>query len=74
MPYAPPGYEAAPTPNIDIQPPRPETSRGAVIVPSFGTLRAAPRGDGYTPGSAPQPTQQPRRMSLPGVSLKLPLN
>ena len=68
------GYEVAPTPNVDLLPPRGETSRGTAIVPNFGTLRGASRGDGYTPGSAAHSTQERRRMSLPGVSLKVPLN
>jgi hypothetical protein len=49
-------------------------TRGAAIEPTLYVGRGGYRGDGFTPGSSPQATQQPRHIPLPGINLKMPLN
>ncbi len=67
-------FEPAPIPNQDILAPRIAAASGAVVGPGLFQQKAAFRGDGYVQGSTPQLTQEPRRMPLPGISLKVPLN
>lgn len=75
-PTAPsPVYEAAPTPNLDLVPPLGNsTPAGAKVGPEMFTTHVNYRGDGYTPGSTSHASPQPRHMSFPGISVKVPLN
>ena len=67
-------FEPAPTPNQNVLAPRGELATGPVLEPSMFLQKATYRGDGYTLGSSQQVTQEPRRMPLPGINLKVPLN
>jgi hypothetical protein len=68
------GYEAAPMPNQDASAPRIAQSQGPEVAPSLlGAKSTGFRGDGFVPGSTPQVQQAPKKMSLPGISLKVPL-
>lgn len=69
------GYALAPMPNQDVFIPRIVGSTGPVVAPSMlGGKSNTYRGEGFMSGSTPQATQQPRRMPMPGISLKVPLN
>ncbi len=71
----PSGFAPAPTPNWDINAPHlASSSGGAVVGPGLFQQRNTYRGEGFTEGSSPQVTQQPRHMPIPGISLKVPLN
>jgi len=70
----PGNFEPAPTPNQDILSPRGIVSTGVEVGPSMFSPKSFYRGDGYTQGSSQQVLQEPRRMPLPGISLKVPLN
>ena len=68
------GYAAAPMPNQDASAPRVAESQGPEVSPAFiGGKTTGTRGDGFVPGSTPQVVQQPKKMPLPGISLKVPL-
>ena len=67
-------FEPAPTPNQNVLAPRGEVVTGPILEPSMFLQKATYRGDGYTLGSSQQVTQEPRRMPLPGINLKVPLN
>ncbi len=67
-------FEPAPTPNLDIDAPLTVTSSGAVVAPTLLGQKATYRGEGFVQGSSPQVVQQSRHMSLPGISLRVPLN
>ena len=68
------GYAAAPMPNQDASAPRIVESQGPEVAPSMlGSKTTSFRGDGFISGSTPQVAQQPKKMPLPGISLKVPL-
>lgn len=69
------GFALAPMPNQGASAPRIVESQGAEVSPSVVGGRPAStfRGDGFMTGSTPQATQQPKRMPMPGISLKVPL-
>lgn len=68
------GYVAAPMPNQDAAAPRMAESQGPEVSPSMlGGNSTSFRGDGFISGSTPQVAQQPKKMPLPGISLKVPL-
>ncbi len=67
------GFVAAPTPNQEASAPPVVVKKGAEISPSIFSNKQGYRGDGYMAGSSPQIAQQPKRMSLPGINLKVPL-
>jgi hypothetical protein len=68
------GFAAAPMPNQDASAPRIANSKGAEVSPAMlGAKTNVYRGDGFMPGSSPLVAQQPKRMPMPGISLKVPL-
>jgi hypothetical protein len=68
------GYALAPMPNQDTYAPRIVEQQGPEVSPSIlGGKSNSYRGEGFVSGSTPQVTQQPRRMPLPGISVKMPL-
>ena len=68
------GYAAAPMPNQDASAPRIAEAQGPEVAPAMiGGKTTSFRGDGFMPGSTPQTAQQPKKMPLPGISLKVPL-
>jgi hypothetical protein len=68
------GYALAPMPNQDAFAPRVAESKGPEVAPSLlGGKSNSYRGEGFVSGSTPQVTQQPKRMPMPGISLKVPL-
>ncbi len=68
------GYAVAPMPNQDAYAPRIAEPQGPEVSPSIlGGKSNSYRGEGFVSGSTPQVTQQPRRMPMPGISLKMPL-
>lgn len=71
----PGGFALAPMPNQDAFAPRAVETQGAEVSPSLvgGRAPASYRGEGFMKGSTPQVTQQPKRMPMPGISLKVPL-
>ena len=70
-----PRFEPAPRPNEDFVAPRgPVAAPGPVIGAGLIRQTQGYRGDGFVQGSAPSQSQQPRRMPLPGITLKVPLN
>lgn len=66
-------FEAAPIPDQDAFAPRISDSTGPVVSPSMFQGKKSYRGDGFTPNSSPQISQQPKHVTLPGISLKVPL-
>lgn len=66
-------FVAAPMPNQDASAPRILGDAGPNVGPSMFQGKKNYRGDGFTPDSSPQINQQSRRVSLPGISLKVPL-
>lgn len=74
-PASAPEYLAAPTPNADLSAPRDGGAARPGLQPSMYPQRDLNSGDGYTPGSiAPNLQQNTRRIPIPGINLKLPLN
>jgi hypothetical protein len=68
------GYDVAPMPNQDVFAPKIAGTQGPEVAPSLlGGKSNGYRGDGFVPGSTPQVQQQPKKMPLPGISLKVPL-
>jgi hypothetical protein len=70
-----PDFEPAPLPNQDLVIPRGSPAPSGPAL-GAGLFRQAPgyRGDGYTQGSAAAQSEQPKRLPLPGLVLKVPLN
>lgn len=66
-------FVAAPTPNPDALTPRGVPIVGPEVGPSLFRSKATHRGDGFTPDSSPAINQQSKRVSLPGISVKVPL-
>lgn len=68
------GFDVAPTPNQNSFAPRAVESLGPEVSPSvLGGKLNTYRGEGFVSGSTPQGMQQPKRMPMPGISLKVPL-
>lgn len=68
-------YDVAPIPNMDIATPRGVVvAKGASVRPGVFSTSSTYRGEGFIPGSTPQGPQQAKRMPMPGISLKVPLN
>ena len=66
-------FVAAPIPNPDALSPRAIIAAGPEVGPSLFRSKATHRGDGFTPDSSPAIGQQSKRVSLPGISVKVPL-
>ncbi len=73
-PVVPERFVPAPTPNLDIDAPLNIATPGTVVAPTLLGQKATYRGEGFVQGSSPQVVQQSRHMSLPGISLRVPLN
>ncbi len=68
------GYDIAPMPNQNSSAPRVVESTSPEVSPSMlGGKSNSYRGEGFVSGSSPQGIQQPKRMPMPGISLKVPL-
>jgi len=68
-------FEPAPLPNEDFAAPRgPGGATGPVLGAGIIRQTQGYRGDGFVQGSAPPQSEQPRRMPLPSITLKVPLN
>ena len=67
------GFVAAPVPDPDAYAPRLLGATGPEVAPSMFKGHRNYRGDGFIPDSSPQISQQSRRVSLPGISVKVPL-
>ena len=67
------GFAAAPMPDQDAAAPRASVDGGPAVGPTLFRSNAGFRGDGFTPDSSPQISQQSKHISLPGIAVKLPL-
>ncbi len=68
-------FEPAPLPNQDLIIPRGnEAPSGPVIGAGLFRQTQGYRGDGYVKGSTATQSEQPKRLPLPGILLKVPLN
>ncbi len=70
---APPGFTAAPTPNQDADLPQTRASGDTAVTPGFFTRRDQYRGEGLSPSSSAQTTQNRRAAPGGGISLTMPL-
>lgn len=66
-------FVAAPMPDQDAFAPRASASTAPAVGPSMFQSKKSYRGDGFIPDSSPQISQQSKHVSLPGISLKVPL-
>jgi hypothetical protein len=70
----PPGFTAAPTPNRDAEGPRPPpASMAATVSPSLFTRKEQYRGDGFSPNSTAQDTEERHYQPAAGFNLKMPI-
>lgn len=67
------GFVAAPMPNQNAIAPHIVAAPGPEVSPSMFRANRGYRGDGFTPDSSPQIAQQSKRLSMPGISVKVPL-
>jgi hypothetical protein len=75
LPEPPPAYEAAPTPNLDVEQPRNQQAAGSrtEIEPNLFTQREERRGEGFVQGSVARYEAERRQRVTPGVNLRVPL-
>ncbi len=68
--------EPAPMPDADIFAPVPRVDdpKAAHVTPSLFRPKTQFRGDGYSPGSTAQESQERILKPAPGISLKVPLD
>jgi hypothetical protein len=68
--------EPAPMPDADIFAPVPhiDDPKAAHVTPSLFRPKTQFRGDGYSPGSTVQESQERTLKPAPGISLKVPLD
>ncbi len=70
-----PRFEPAPLPNQDLVVPHGhEPPPGPALGAGLFRQTSVYRGDGYVQGSTPTQSEQPKRLPLPGLLLKVPLN
>ena len=68
-------FEPEPTPNQELTAPHgPFEPAHTAWSPTMMHQQETYRGEGYVPGSTAQITQESRRLSLPGINLRVPLN
>lgn len=73
-PAAPPRFEPAPTPNLDLAAPTgPRQSGQQEITPGFYRPSQQYRGDGFSPGSTAQGDQEKNVRPGVGFKLRMPL-
>lgn len=66
-------FVAAPMPDQDAFAPHTADANGPAVSPTMFQGKKTYRGDGFTPDSSPQISQQSKHIGLPGISLKVPL-
>jgi hypothetical protein len=70
----PPGFIPAPTPNRDAEGPRPPpASMAATVGPSLFTRKEQYRGDGFSPNSTAQESEERHYQPAAGFNLKMPI-
>jgi hypothetical protein len=72
-PQADAGTTPAPVPNEDIGPPRTGQDPRPSLDPGSLQIHYPPLGDGYLPGSSPQDMANQQTPSVPGATVKVPL-
>jgi hypothetical protein len=72
----PPLVGPAPMPNADIFAPIPrvEDPKATQVTPHLFSPQQQFRGDGYSPGSTVQASQERQLKPAPGISMKVPLD
>jgi hypothetical protein len=67
-------FTAAPTPNRDAQAPLgPRASNAATVAPSLFTRKEQYRGDGFSPNSTAQDSEERHYMPGAGLSVSMPI-